>query len=478
MKRFKRCIFIPLLMVLLSCESVVDELNTDPNNPAQASATLLLTGLQLGNISIHEGHTARVAGLWSGYFTGIDRQYRDIYFYNASGGLFNVSWQNIYYGVLQQTKLLEEQARLTNNRVIAGIAKVVKAHAAGAATSGWGDVPFAQAADIAQFPNPVFDKQEDIYKSLQKLLDDAIADLETNQGTTPGVADIHFGGNTTKWIDVAHTLKARFYLDVRDYANAYKEAQLGIKNAEGSLLAPHGTSSGINENFYFTGRSITDIDSQGAYITTILDPASAAYRGDAKTDERARLNFYLTYTEANGVKSSFKHNYTSTATKKGVFAQDAPFPLITFQENQLILAEAGYRVNGLEEGLLQLNKYRAYLNEGGYIGTTYREGNFKYEPYVAADFTAGGIANKKREAAGDALLREILEERYITFFGQILGFNDLRRTRKEAVVVPVPANNGSVLPERFVYAQDEVNSNTNAPNPVPGVFEPTPVNKK
>lgn len=70
---------------LISCESLVDNMNTDLNNPTDASATLILTGAQLGNVSVQEGHLARVAAMWSGYFTGTDRQYKDIYSYNVTG---------------------------------------------------------------------------------------------------------------------------------------------------------------------------------------------------------------------------------------------------------------------------------------------------------------------------------------------------------------------------------------------------------
>ena len=51
---------------------------------------------------------------------------------------------------------------------------------------------------------------------------------------------------------------------------------------------------------------------------------------------------------------------------------------------------------------------------------------------MATDFNAGGIENPTATALTPvrALLREILEERYVTFMGQIEGFNDVRRTDK------------------------------------------------
>ncbi|MEJ7738374.1 MAG: SusD/RagB family nutrient-binding outer membrane lipoprotein [Chitinophagaceae bacterium] len=471
-------IFIALFFLLgfMSCEKMVAGLNDNPNNPTNASAELILTGLQLGNIAFHEGHTARIAGIWSGYFSGVDRQYRDYHFYVASGFAFSTSWQDVYYGVLQQEKLLEARAKPVNNRLLTGIGKVIKAHAVGTAAACWGDVPFSQVGDIEQFPQPAFDPQLNVYEGVQLLLNSAIEDLTSGIGTSPGVADIHFGGKAASWIEAAHTLKARFYQDVRKYDKAYDEALLGIKSAANSMVAPHATATGT-QNFYSTGRSTTDITSEGAYITNLLDPAHDAYKGNSKTDERARLNYYFTYTTTNGVKSKFIPNTTLTVLKKGIFAQTASYSLITYQENLLILAEAGLRAKGFAEGLKNLNAYRAYMNTGGYINASYLADGLKYSPYAESDFLENGMINKTGAGTDEALLKEILRERYVTFFGEKLGFHDIRRTRKETAGVKVPTNIGTVLPERFIYSQDEINSNTSLPKPLPGIFDPTTVNK-
>ncbi len=78
----------------------------------------------------------------------------------------------------------------------------------------------------------------------------------------------------------------------------------------------------------------------------------------------------------------------------GFYFQTVAFPLATFAENLLILAEADTRVNGFAAGLTRLNAFRTYMSTGGYIGSTYlTAGNYKYDAYVAADFAAAGIEN-------------------------------------------------------------------------------------
>jgi len=147
----------------------------------------------------------------------------------------------------------------------------------------------------------------------------------------------------------------------------------------------------------------------------------------------------------------------------------------------LILAEAETRVNGFTAGLARLNTYRAYMNTGAYINTLYlTTGNSRFDPYVAADFAAAGMENAGTPALAQdrALLREILEERYVTFIGQIEGYNDYRRVFKETDVrVPIPLNFGTQFPQRFIYPQFEIDMNANIPSPLPTTFDPTPINR-
>jgi hypothetical protein len=59
------------------------------------------------------------------------------------------------------------------------------------------------------------------------------------------------------------------------------------------------------------------------------------------------------------------------------------------------------------------------------------------------------------------LLKEILTEKYVSLFGQLEPFCDIRRTKNLIGVVPTF---GTKLPERFLYPQDEINTNSNTPS--------------
>ncbi|MDW7695980.1 SusD/RagB family nutrient-binding outer membrane lipoprotein [Flammeovirgaceae bacterium SG7u.111] len=478
-------IYAVLIFVSFSCESLVEDLNDDPNNPTDAPASLIFTGVQLANVTTHEGLTARLAAMWTSQMKGVDRQWGDFQAYNVGGSNFNNMWDNIYYGTLRNADIVLSKVEPQGLRVFAGIVKVTKAHCIGNATSLWGDIPFTQAAQIELYESPEFDAQLDIYTNLQNLLDEAITDLETGVGIP--TVDIYYSGDPEKWIEAAYTLKARFYMDNKQYALAAEAAAKGISEFGNSMYVPHGTTNDVDLNMYWDflgpsrGGDIAAEDDKGvAYLVSLLDPASDSYRGNAKTDETARFRYYyLLADEAVNTPGKIEPNTASVSLgniRNGFFAQNASFPLITYQENVLTMAETSLRSGSFEDGLMYLNEYRAFLNEGGYIDATYQaDFDLVYEPFVAVDFEAGGIENPDGLSASDALLKEIIEERYVSFYGQTIAWNDERRVRSTNVSIPIVPNNGTELPWRFIYSQDEINGNPNVPTPVPDAFVSMPI---
>jgi hypothetical protein len=121
------------------------------------------------------------------------------------------------------------------------------------------------------------------------------------------------------------------------------------------------------------------------------------------------------------------------------------------------------------------------LNTGGNLNTSFIGESFNYSPFVVSDFDAGGIENPDNISPNNAFLREVIQERYVSGFGMHMPYNDARRLRKSdnAIAVPfvmVDADN-TRRAERMPYAQNELNSNSNAPDEDPGIFSKTSVNQ-
>lgn len=193
----------------------------------------------------------------------------------------------------------------------------------------------------------------------------------------------------------------------------------------------------------------------GSHLSKILnqDSGNTMTRSNDKTDESARYdNYYFSGTGYN--YSDLDPNFLS-----GIFASSSPFALVTYVENELILAECASRANDDATALNHLNNVRSF-NQGIY-------GDSTYLPYDLADFGSGQMVDGAD--ASDALLHEILEEKYVSLFGQIETFADMRRTKNE---LDIPLNTGSQAPQRFLFPQSEINANDNVPKDQLDLFMP------
>jgi hypothetical protein len=462
-----------------SCKKITEGLNTDPNQPTDAPLGLLLDGAQVSSILVYEGNLARTAGLFSRSFTGSDRQYISLNSYITTAPDYDDTWDNLYAGVITQAKLVESKAAALNNKRVVGIAKVMQAQAFGLAADLWGDVPFSEVAN-PDIKTPKFDTQAAVYAGVQKLLDDAITNLNANVGASPSSKDIFFGGTSSKWIETAYTLKARFYLHTKQYDLAITAANNGISSPANNMLAPHGASYQSDFNVYY---SFLTYDRSGymtgdnAYLPSILDGTKPKYRGDIKTNETARFEyFYQSQLNSNfldpNVLCGVETFWGVPSSLNGFFGANTSFPLVTFSENQLIIAESQLKKGSPDpvSALDALNKVRAYLNTGGTISSGYLADGYKYLPYLITDFAIGGIQNQGTLSVNQSLLNEIIEEKYVSLYGQIEQFTDVRRTKNLLGITPVT---GTVLPQRFLYPQSELNTNSNTPKLVTGdLFKP------
>lgn len=466
-----RILFISVLSTLAACDDIIDgEINIDPNNPTSTEYQSVLTTAGVGQILVQNGIASRMAGFFSGTHTGIARQYGGFNTYTVTTNSFNGIWDDIFINAFRNARLsasLAEEQGISG--VTIGITQVLEALSAGTATSLFGDIPFDQLSNV-QFDNPEFESQLQVYGKIQTLLDNAIVNLSAGGGRPAVGSEIFFNGDPVAWIAVANTIKARYYMHTGEYAAAYAAAQNGISIPVHSMLGAFGEAiEASNLNWQqFENESQGDDLIMSDFLVSMLDATANEYRGNSKTNEIARYN-YLFGTNPNGV--------ILNTSRDGFAGQTAPARIVTYEENLLILAEAAIRSVDFATALTHLNDFRSYMSSGGYLNSP-NLSDLQYDAYVANDFANGGIENVDGLSADNALLREVLEERYITLLAQIEVFNDVRRTLNETIVrVPVVPNVGTALPERFLYAQSEIERNTNIPSEIPGLFVPTEVNQ-
>jgi hypothetical protein len=416
-------------MLVTGCDDWLTgpKLTTDPNRPIEADRNQLFTGVQAQLFVQQTGEMARVTSMWTQQMAGTDRQYASYALYSLSEDDLSSYWDDVYGGGgLIDLRLIQSLSDTAGDRVYSGVAKVIEAYIIGTAASIFGDIPYSQALES---DTPELDEQLDVYAAIQTLLDDAIADLSSGEGTGPGDFDLIYGGDASAWAEAAHTLKARFYLHVAEvdagaYASALAAAQMGISSPANDFESIHSDVT-LESNIWY--QFFRDRDSYIRAGKTLVDTLVA--RGDP------RLSEYFAPagngTIAGAAQAALYDPVTQSPLSATRGAPSFDQPLITWEENQLIIAEAAYPTDpGM--ALTALNAVR----------------------------TANGMPSIS--PSGGALLHEIMIEKWIAMFQNIESYSDYRRT---CVPNLAPAGSADVIPARVLYAFTERNTNPNVPPP-------------
>jgi Starch-binding associating with outer membrane len=461
---YKFYISIITLLILVSCEDLVEGINENPNQFTvdEIEPGKFLNGAEYNSINILLGSTSRMAGYYSGQLIGFDQTELERYNYNVTSTDF--SWDG-YQSVI--TPLREIRSRTLDNNLYQGITRVLEAQLIGNYASLFGDIPYSQA--MQDINNPEFDNQADVFEVLQNLLDEAVNSLSNVTAQDVVLEDFLFDGNATKWLQSAWTLKARFYMLTKQYDMAYSAALNGVSSNSNSMkFVPLDLDdiTSTKNKFWIILNNTPSVGTGDSFLIGLLNENSGVSRNNAKTDESARLKYYtIDESDADG--------------NLGIANEIEAQPLITYQENLLILAEAGARTQGLSNGLGHLNTFRTELSAKTFFNGSVAALPSIYDSYIAGDFDSGGIENQDSLDPLRALLREIVEERYVSGFTTFMPFDDARRLRLESdLLVPFLNNTNTVQGrvERFLYPEDEILANTSVPED-PGLFSPNQINQ-
>ncbi|WP_203293762.1 SusD/RagB family nutrient-binding outer membrane lipoprotein [Luteirhabdus pelagi] len=440
MKLFYRISILCLLsLTMISCEDLLkgSNLEDDPNTVGEVPTVNLISQAELVAVYLAESDAVRYGGIFSNYIVGLNNQWAGYENYSFTPTDFDALWSNLYVEGITQARLGKASAQSEADDDAYATALFFEAMFLGELAASFGDVPDSEAGGSTD--SPVYDPQAQVLQNVQSLLDEAIA---VGGGATFYFSDSSGGTSSgTTLQELAYTLKARYYLLVRNYGDALSAAQNGISNNGDGLYAVH-TNSGGAQNLYWQFAFLQragDTTTENSYLEELVDTTNDVNRLLDTPGESARYNFYY---DENG-----DYNLEEGV---GIFGPDANAPIVSWYENQLILAEAAYRTNNETLARNTLNGVRAEL----------------------ADQYGASFPNST--ASGNTLLRHILEEKYITLFPSAQTAHDLARTDN---LLGVPLKQGSQLPQRFLYPQAELDANPNAPQPVPSLFTPTPINQ-
>lgn len=426
-------------------------LTESPNTPTQVTTLQQLIAVQANMFTRLEGQLARSAGIYTQQIIGSNNQQLQwATQYQQSESDIPAHMSAFYTGAgLLGLRNIQAGAEAAGDPFIAGIAKIWEGYAFGTATSVWGDLPYSEALDPA-IQTPALDPQQQIYADVQTRLDEGIALLRS--APTAGnceAGDLIYCATTgtralqvSRWIAAAYTLKARFYLHLVErngaaaYTQALAAANQGIAEAPANATqAIHGQAPGDFRSFH--GATL-DQDANiwaeflnqrqdlvaGNVLVQILqsrgDPRLAAY-----FNPNAAGNF-VGHSENNAPVGTGSASVINTTVRRAfTFRQ----PLVTWAENQLILAEAKYQTGDIAGATINVNNVRA----------------------------AVGMAPLAIVTFNDVML-----EKYIAMFQNIDVWSDFKRT---CIPLVRPFGTAAEVPGRLPYSQTERTANTNIPLP-------------
>ncbi|MEJ2613518.1 MAG: SusD/RagB family nutrient-binding outer membrane lipoprotein [Ignavibacteriaceae bacterium] len=264
-------------LVLFNCKDYLTDpsVTEDPNRATNVTPGDLLVAMQVSQFFRYEGEIARTTSVWMQQLAGVDRQLQGIGEYIITegewSGVFNFAY--VGGGLIDIRKLISI-SESSGLKIYAGIGKIWEALDMGYTASLWGDIPFSEAAN-PDISTPKLDKQFEVYASIQKLLDQAITDLNEGGGSSPGGRDFVYNGDVNKWIQFAHSLKARYYMhwaevDPSNYQKALTEAQQGISSNAGDFHSVHSTNEPESNGVYQFWRDRDSYIRAGKYMIDLL----------------------------------------------------------------------------------------------------------------------------------------------------------------------------------------------------------------
>ncbi len=442
-------------------------LTENPNNPTTGTPLQQLIAVQANMATRLEGQLARCAGVYTQQLIGSNNQQLSFCTqYRVTESDISGQMNGFYVGGgLLSMRAIQAAAQASGDQFLLGMTKVWEGLAIGTATSVWGDLPYSEAVN-PNIAEPVLDSQESIYAGVETRLNEGITALQaalagdTTGNCVPAQGDLIYcaaavprATEIRRWIRAANTLKARFHLHLverhgnSEYGLALAAALNGISEAPtNATQAIHGQAVGDFRMFH---GSVQDFDANiwGEFLSTRQDlVAGNVLIQILKTRNDPRLAAYFDANAQGEFVGADQNDSTirapgcpalpaacpasvinTTVRRQFTFRQ----PIVTWAENQLILAEAKYMT-------------------GDSVGAV---------ASVDAVRTAVGMP-----ALGNVSFTDVMTEKYIAMFQNIDVWSDYKRTCIPAVTPfgkpPAPEVLG-----RMPYGSGERTSNPHIPLP-------------
>ncbi len=288
-----------LFISATGCKKYLD-VNKNLNDPTKVPVAILLTGaeLQIGQALANSDALSQGLAVYMHQMT--TREEQDNYDMKGNDFVIESSWAKLH-AALADLEIVAEQGTAETRFKYAGIAKVLRAYVFSQMVDVWGDIPFSEFNKFKEgIKQPKFDDDAAIYPQLITLIDQGITDMNNTavNASSPGTDDVIYGGNISKWIKAANTIKLKLYTQVRKVQNVTPQVTALLANPASlinatneSFVIPFGTTLLTDRNpgfseYYATQRT----DHVSPWLYEIMKGYNPLYSGT--TDPRIPYYIY------------------------------------------------------------------------------------------------------------------------------------------------------------------------------------------
>jgi|UniRef100_UPI00404A02AF hypothetical protein len=454
MKNFKNIFSVVLLASLsFACTKDFQEVNTDPNKIEKISPGTLLNPIIYSvssfNTSRADAFTfniMQVALPFPSVSGGVHR-------YDITESAGNSTW-NTYYRWINNVKEMRAASIATQDPNYEAIALTLNAWIYSLISDSFGDVPKSEAVQGDQgVYQPVFDKQEEIYKTIIADLEKANTLYNTSKPMIFGT-DILYANNVSNWRKFTNSLRLRLLLRVskRTEIDAFGKMAEIIGNPTSNPVFTSNTDAavlkitGVVPNVSPWGRAIdfTTFRATGGFFVDNLndfaDPRLAKWNSQARTsDGKTNIGYKGIPSGYSGPESQFK--YLPSNFNVALVTAPMTSVIMSYAELEFIKAE-----------LAQKGKIT------GSAATFYQNGVKASVEQWGAVLPANYFSNAKAAYNG-TLERIMLQKYYALFFNDYQQWFEYRRTGFPVLPKGAGQLNNQIVPVRFRYPTTVVTNN-------------------
>jgi len=292
MKKSSRYIFsLGLAMVLASCTSNFDEINTDPtqSTPKTFDANYFLSSAEwnyLDGITGYNGPIlfqsgwmqifASTSTLDASYYSNADKYLQS----NNTNSYLASTWNREYRSASLANEGIKTSSQNPDMVNVTAAATIMKILAVQAVSDTYGDVPYTTALQALDFvTQPTYDKQEDLYPMLLSQLDAAVKSFD--EAKAKPTADLSpYNGDIKKWRKFGYSVMLRMAMRLvkanaalaKTYAEKAAAGGTFESSADDMYIKPDGSAyAGNNANALLTAGDFYEARWSKTFIDYLKD---------------------------------------------------------------------------------------------------------------------------------------------------------------------------------------------------------------